>query len=201
MMRDGDVRQTLRDVLRQWHGPEPHARIVEEFGIGNGDVRVDLVAIDDWLHGYEIKSDADTLTRLPTQARRYSQVLDRVTLVVGERHHSRAKRLVPEWWGVMTAVPIRPGLVRLYPDRPGEANPQVDPFALAGLLWREEALEVLESMDALGGLRSRARPFLFNRMIQIFSLEELHGLVRGKLKSRTDWRLESEQVDDEASEP
>lgn len=195
MMRDGDVRATLRVMLPQWHGTEPHARIVEEFGIGNGDVRVDLVAIDDWLHGYEIKSDADTLSRLPTQAKRYGQVLDRVTLVVGERHHSTAKRMVPEWWGVMTAVPIRPGLVRLYPDRPAQPNPQVEPFAIAGLLWREEALEVLESMDALGGLKSRARPFLFNRLTQIFSLEELQALVRAKLKSRTDWRLDGEPLE------
>lgn len=190
MMRDGDVRATLRELLPQWHGPEPRARIVEEFGIGNGDVRVDLVAIDEWLHGYEIKSDADTLVRLPTQARRYSQALDRVTLVVGERHHSKARRLVPDWWGVMTAVPIRPGLVRLYPDRPPEANPLVDPFAVAGLLWREEALEALEAQDALGGLRSRARSFLYNRLIQVYSLEELQVLVRSRLKARTEWRTE-----------
>lgn len=190
MMRDGDVRATLRDLLPQWHGPEPGARIVEEFGIGNGEVRVDLVVIDEWLHGYEIKSDCDTLARLPTQARRYSEALDRVTLVVGERHHSKAKRLVPDWWGVMTAVPIRPGLVRLYPDRPPSPNPRVDPFAVAGLLWREEALEVLDALDALRGLRSRSRSFLFNRLIQIFSLEELRALVREKLRTRQDWRAE-----------
>lgn len=190
MMRDGDVRATLRDALRQWHGDESRARIVEEFGIGNGDVRVDLVAIDEWLHGYEIKSDADTLARLPTQARRYSQALDRVTLVVGERHHSKAKRMVPDWWGVMTAVPIRPGLVRLYPDRPAAPNPEVDPFAVASLLWREEALAILEGMDALGGLRSRARAFLFNRLTQVFSREELQTLVRSTLRYRTDWRSE-----------
>lgn len=192
MMRDGDVRATLRVVLPQWHGEEPQARIVEEFGIGNGDVRVDLVAIDELLHGYEIKSDLDTLARLPTQAKRYSQALDRVTLVVGERHHSKAKRMVPDWWGVMTAVPIRPGLVRLYPDRAPLPNPQLDPFAVASLLWREEALELLEAMDALGGLKSRARSFLYNRVTQVLSLDELRALVRDKLKARTDWRNEGE---------
>lgn len=189
MMRDGDVRATLRGLLPRWH---PEARVVEEFGIGNGDVRVDLVALDDWLHGYEIKSDMDTLARLPTQARRYSQALDRVTLVVGERHHSRARRMVPEWWGVKTAVPIRPGLVRLYPDREPEPNPQVDAYTVASLLWREEALELLEAMDALGGLRSTSRTFLYNRVTQVFSLEELRAFVRAKLKGRVDWRTDAD---------
>jgi len=155
------------------------------------------VAIDDWLHGYEIKSDLDTLARLPTQAKRYSQALDRVTLIVGERHHSRAKRMVPEWWGVKTAVPIRPGLVRLYPDREPLPNPQVDPFAVASLLWRSEALELLESMDALGGLKSKARAFLYNRVTQVFSLEELQAFVRAKLKSRTDWRTDEDPSDED----
>ena len=53
------------------------------------------------LHGYEIKSNRDRLTRLASQAETYSRVLDRVTLVVCPRHIEAALQLVPSWWGVL----------------------------------------------------------------------------------------------------
>jgi hypothetical protein len=49
--------------------------MLDEFGLEHGEVRVDVAVINGELHGYEIKSERDTLERLPRQVKAYSAVL------------------------------------------------------------------------------------------------------------------------------
>jgi hypothetical protein len=67
-------------------------------GIWSGSVRIDVAVINGELTGYELKSDRDTLERLPLQAELYSRVFDRLILVVGKRHAKKAIEHIPEWW-------------------------------------------------------------------------------------------------------
>lgn len=189
-MRDFDVRSTLREAIRAQHGPDFGPLILDELGICGGIVRADLAVIDDLMHGYEIKSDSDTVERLPHQAKAYGEVFDRATLVVGERLYSKARKLLPDWWGIMIAVPIRRGLVHLRQDRTAQDNPEVKPFEVAGLLWREELLGLLHEAEALEGLKSTAREFLQFRLTQVYERDELRIIVRNQLKERPDWRMD-----------
>lgn len=94
-MRDRDVRQALhRKVLKEHHG-DADTLVLDELGLRHGTCRVDIAVVNGYLHGYEIKSDSDTLERLPAQIATYGLVLDRATLVVGERHLEKAKPLIP----------------------------------------------------------------------------------------------------------
>ena len=43
----------------------------------------DIAVINCSIHGYEIKSDLDTLMRLPQQLEFYAMTLQKLTLVVG----------------------------------------------------------------------------------------------------------------------
>ena len=62
-------------------------KIINELGILHGEARIDLVVISDGvMHGYELKSDIDSLSRLPEQMRIYNTVFSKVTLVVGKKH-------------------------------------------------------------------------------------------------------------------
>ena len=81
-MRDRDVRQALTENLRALHDGAPDTHIRHELGLEHGQVFVDVVVINGELHGYELKSDSDTLDRLPRQVQAYSAVLDKATLVV-----------------------------------------------------------------------------------------------------------------------
>ena len=47
--------------------------ILDELGICRGRVRIDLTVVNGLLHGYEIKSERDTLARLETQADLYGR--------------------------------------------------------------------------------------------------------------------------------
>ena len=100
-IRDAEVRPALRRYLRRDKSAYSDMLLIEELGLCQGQARIDLLTVSGVLHGYEIKSNRDRLTRLASQAATYSRVLDRVTLVVCPRHIEAALQLVPKWWGVL----------------------------------------------------------------------------------------------------
>ena len=55
------------------------------------------------IHCFEIKSNENTLRRLPGQIEIYSRTLETVTLVVGNKHLEQALKVIPKWWGVVVA--------------------------------------------------------------------------------------------------
>ena len=154
-MRDLDIRRRLRTDGRL-HYQEPDTRIVEELGLCQGIARVDLAVVNGAIHGYEIKSERDTLYRLPTQAQIYGQVLDYVTIVTARAHAAKVRRVIPEWWGIWAAESDQ-GEIRLDAERDPLRNPEVNAFALAQLLWRDEALQALVDRGIAAGMRSKSR--------------------------------------------
>src|ERR1043166_9427743 len=128
-MRDRDVRAAVRQKLNAKYGSDPMTRIVEDMGVWSGSVRIDLAVINGELSGFELKSDRDTLERLPFQAALYSRVFDRVELIVGSHHAERAAAMVPDWWAVSVAS-MKNGVVHLRPmiGFSGTKNPAPDAF-------------------------------------------------------------------------
>lgn len=186
-MRDRDVRHALHDSLRREHAGELESTLfVDELGLC-GAVRVDVAVVNGALSGFELKSAADTLARLPKQVAIYSQVLDYSTLVVAENHLDKAARLLPTWWGC-TVARTHGEALWLDEIRPATFNPSIDPFALAQLLWREEALDALEGLDAAAGVRSKPRRDLWAKLVMETDLTTLRNIVRDSLKSRSGWR-------------
>ncbi|GAI41256.1 unnamed protein product, partial [marine sediment metagenome] len=163
--------------------------------IRHGAARIDLVVVNHQLHGYEIKSDLDSLRRLPDQIKAYSSVMDRVTLVVGYRHAYDVLRMVPEWWGVRLAEMKKgSGTVVLSDARPARNNPKVDMNAVATLLWRNEALAVLEEIGAASGVRSKRRSEIYRRLVNSSDPDFLRFKIRQQLKSRQGWRAVAQQM-------
>ncbi|MER9438359.1 sce7726 family protein [Mesorhizobium sp. M0322] len=185
-MRDKDVRLAVRNHLEALHKDDVNTRIVEEMGVWSGSVRVDLAVINGELSGFELKSDSDTLQRLPMQAGIYSRVFDQVTLVVGRRHAEKATDIIPSWWGVMVAEQTDAGVVLDY-HKCGSRNPSPDPILIAGLLWKEEALIVLEEHGLAAGWRSKPAKALHQRLAEELSFSDLSDEVRQALKSRVAW--------------
>lgn len=187
-MRDGDLRTALLRRLDRQHSHDTGSLILQELGLRHGAARVDVAVVNGSLHGYEIKSDSDSLVRLTRQARVYGSVLDRVTLVVGGRHAEAAIRMVPDWWGVQVAEMGPRGGVRFFSVRKAKNNPSQDPVAVAKLLWREEALELLRQLGAEKGFTSKPRAALYARLAEVARPEEIRARVRDRLRGRTGWR-------------
>jgi hypothetical protein len=145
------------------------------------------------LHGFELKSDRDTLARLPEQAEAYGRVFDRVTLVVGERHVRHAADLLPDWWGIRVAR-RESGRLEFSDWKLAVRNPSPDPASIVALLWREEALHFLEELGIAAGMRSKCRTEIYARLIGETELGVLCQRVRTCLRQRANWRSGATRV-------
>ena len=181
--RDVGVRPALREYLERQELAGSDTTLIEELGLCQGRARIDLATVTGVLHGYEIKSNRDRLSRLSSQAATYNRVLDYVTLVVGSRHIKAALRLVPRWWGVLLVRASTEG-ISIDPWRPAAENPGQDPRALVELLWRDDALELLECHNAAAGVRSKPRPAVWDRVCEVLDLPQIRSAVRYRLRAR-----------------
>jgi hypothetical protein len=193
-MRDSDVREAMHaKVLAEHHG-DPSTLVLDEFGVWYGLARVDIMVVNGRMHGYEIKSDRDTLARLPEQARIYSNVLDRVTLVVGMSHLEEARSMVPAWWGIKIATQGSRGAVHFSEERAPHSNPTIDPVAVAALLWCDELIEILAELNVARGVRGKSRDVMARRLASSLPLDQLRAKVRARLKQRPTSRSAAPQT-------
>ena len=182
-LRDSAIRAALRAKLQKEREQEPEAVVIEELGLCRGQVRLDVALVNGLLHGYEIKSDRDSLRRLHRQVDIYGKVLDCATLVVGDRFLTAAPGIVPPWWGVSHAEVTR-NRIKLRTVRRPRRNRHRDPRYLVEMLWSEHAMEILEQRDAARGVRHKSRRLIWDRVCERFSLEEIADAVRAGLKAR-----------------
>ncbi|WP_407353990.1 sce7726 family protein [Luteimonas sp. R10] len=191
----------MKNVISD-HVANPDTLVVEELGLNRGSCRVDVAVVNGLLHGYEIKSDADRLTRLPSQVESYSAVLDKATLVVSASHATRALPLIPEWWGVRIVTTGARGAVLIEPLRPARMNNGIEGAALALLLWRDELVAALTSLQIEKNKLRAPRAQLAQILADVLPLKQLRPLVREQVKRRTGWRCrELRQQRDEKSSP
>jgi hypothetical protein len=184
---DQQVRVALIKKLEIAHQTDPSTLVLEELGLCKGISRVDIAVINGSIHGYEIKSERDTLNRLHSQQETYSKIFDKVTIIVGQQHLQKVYKAVPPWWGIEVASADQE-VMSFDPIRESDFNPCIDPFAVVQLLWREEALEVLKSIGLARGMNTKPRAVIWTKLVAHMSLEEICSTVRACLKSRGNWR-------------
>ncbi len=192
-MKDCDIRQVLLSDLERKYGNDPDTIVVEELGLCQGESRIDIAVINGTMHGIEIKSDEDTLKRLPIQMEFYNRSFDTVTLVVGSKHLKSARQIIPKWWGVVEAKE-NGNETTLTKRRKDRKNPKLDPEAIVQLLWRDEAIEILKRRNLQHGYISKTKWEIFDRLIEKLSVFEIQSEVRNHLKSRENWRSDLQPV-------
>lgn len=186
-MRDREIRLALHELLLAEHRNDRNTLVLDELGLCQGAVRADVAVVNGSLAGFEIKSDRDTLERLPRQVEIYERVFDYVTLIVGKKHATGISKKIPSYWGIVVVSGSAAGL-SLKTRRTAKRNKKVDPYAVARLLWREEALEMLARHELDKGLRSKPRRELWQALATGLATEELSDEVRKTLRARADWR-------------
>lgn len=186
LLSERRIRDALIQHLENQHRDNSAALIIEEMVLAIGAGRVDLAVANGNLHAFEIKSDFDRLERLVTQAPLYSASFDAVTLVCGPKLAAAATAWVPDWWELMVVDPTPSGL-RLRTERPSRLNPSLDPMAVAGLLWKSEALALLPPHRA-HRLRHRPRAGAWSALAELMGPAELSRTVAETLRERQGWR-------------
>lgn len=192
-LNDRCIRDALKRKLSLRYSNDSNTMIIEELGLKHGSSRIDIAVVNGLIQGYEIKSDKDTLTRLPYQQQIYDSVLDKVTLIVAFRHAYSAIKLLPDWWGIKIAEMGPRGGIKFHNLRKAAINPQVDKLSLAKLLWKQEALEILSEVKSTKGFVSKPKLVIYKELCESIELSELKEKVREKLRGRSNWRVDSRQ--------
>lgn len=186
-MRDLDVRVALNKEIVNLFPRDPDTLVINELGICQGIARVDIAVINGKIHGFEIKSESDTLERLPSQLEVFNRVLETMTIVTGEKHLGKVKKLIPKWWGIIKVSQIN-NAVCFEQLRKSRKNPGVDPLSLVQLLWHNEAKSILEHNNIFKGLKSKPRRLLWSALADHLPPKKLSDIVRTTLKNRDSLR-------------
>jgi len=188
---DKMIRSALREKLENYCELDAPIKIIDELGVLHGEARIDLAVIyQGTIHGFEVKSDVDSLSRLPEQMKIYNSVFSKITLVVGKKHIFEAIKIIPEWWGIsMAKIANADKTVLLYEIRKADLNPAQDSVSVARLLWKDEAISMLEDIDEASGVRSKTRALIYKKIAEVFDRTTLNTKVNEYLCAREDWRV------------
>ena len=167
LLRDADIRDGLCFFLEEKYGK---VRFFEEMRIGSSRADIVMVA-EDGLVGIEIKSDADSYSRLPRQIRDYDGFFERNILVAGSTHAFHAAEHIPPHRGIFI-VNQEGGSLDWYELRAPRKNRNAALKKRLGLLWRREMAQIQEK-NGLFAYRKKSRAFVERYLLGSLSPEKL----------------------------
>ena len=178
VLLDADIREPLFFYLEQYYGK---VRFLEEKVTGKA--RADVVMVlPDKVCGIEIKSDADSYTRLAAQVRNYDKYYDENYLVVGSSHALHASEHVPEYWGIISVELIK-GEVEFYRVREAKTNPKAKLRNKMSLLWKSEFSHILAE-NKMPKYAQKSKKFISEKLIDKVPEETLHIQISEELFER-----------------
>jgi type III secretion system FlhB-like substrate exporter len=189
-MYDKLIRESL---IRQISASDPDAVIFEELPLSRGDGRADCAAVNGHLSGYEIKSDSDSLRRLPGQISQYDRIFEFSSVVTTKRHLLGVRRLLPRHWGILLACDSS-GSIEIRTLRQAKRNKAPDATAVLKLLWRNEVIKIAkEHAVVLSDPRCLVSSLWADVLAQLPS-QQIIDAVRGLLKLRNRSQSVSPQI-------
>lgn len=183
---DKDIREPLFDYLEEKYGK---VRIIEEKQIGKHRTDV-LVVTETFLMGIEIKSDADTYTRLEGQVKEYNKYFDYNWVVVGTKHAHHIEEHVPPFWGIIT-VERNGDEVDFYELRKALINPKCKLNNKLSILWRRELVNIQEKYH-LPSYKQKSKKFVQEKILEKIDHDELNLEISRELFDRDYTTIEEE---------
>lgn len=182
MLYDRNIREPLFEFLEERYGK---IRILEEKQMGRS--RADIIMVlPKAVAGIEIKSDADTYSRLKRQVKDYDLFFDYNYVAVGSSHGFHIEEHVPSWWGIITAEAVRDGRedkIDFYLLREAKANPKRNLKRKLGLLWRPELAHIQE-INGMARYREKSKAFVVDKILQKIPEELLAEQISEELFQR-----------------
>jgi hypothetical protein len=183
-MRDADIRRVLRKSHLSKFIADKESKVVNELGVGNMDAIIDMAVINGSLHGFEIKSEYDTLNRLPRQLSAYCKTFDYLTIISAKKHLPHLLNLLPNWCGIIIVGN------KLKEYRKPKKNIDTDNYSVAQLLWKNEAIEILNECGIHKGIKYKTKQVLWSLLANSLDKGTLSLKVREKIKIRANWKFE-----------
>jgi hypothetical protein len=187
-MNDPQIRRAFHGTFLHKEHAESNTLIVDELGLEHGKCRADIAVINGHLNGFEIKSEKDSLCRLANQVKIYSAVFDNASLVLAERHLKEASYLVPDWWGLILVTGDSTNGLHFSSIKSPQQNTNIEDYAVAQLLWRDEVQEILLNLGMKGKQLREIRANLYRYLTERMNSQDIRRLVIEHLRKRRNWR-------------
>lgn len=180
LLKDKDIREPLFTYLEERYGK---VRIFEEKNIGMNSRADVFLVLEDRLVGIEIKSDADSYTRLAGQVEDYDRCFDENIVVVGSTHGAHIEQHVPMHWGILTVEQDENGRCDFYILREPQKNPNLKMTEKIRLLWRPELANIQARHD-LFKYPGKSKLFVQEYLIKTLEPDLLHREISHELFER-----------------
>ena len=167
----------------------PDTIVIDELGIEHGKQRIDIAVLNGELHGYEIKSSKDNLSRLKDQLASYIKYFEKLTIVTAEIHLNKVLEMAPTWVEIIIASKGERGAIHFKKIRGASVNHNVKVNSLLHLLWKKEALELLSHVGVKEPYHKKSRVSIYERISREISFKEALEWTKRSFNNRTNWRF------------
>lgn len=196
---DIDIRKIVHQYLYLSYIHDPTTKILHEFSLPFGEAIIDIAVLNQSLVGFEIKSDFDTLARLPVQIGYYNQIFDKIILVTTKKWLSKTIDLLPDWWGIYLLVNNCSLLSNsiteeiLYKSNDGiilkrvrepQKNAKINLEYRLQLLWKKELIKILELYCLPSKYRYKTKQDIRGILLDTISAEELKIWINFCIRQR-----------------
>ena len=182
MLKDKDIREPLFDFFDEKFGK---VRIIEEKQIAKSRADVMLV-LEETLVGVEIKSDADTYTRLARQIKDYNKFFDYNYVVVGSSHSKHIDEHIREYWGIIVATEDEGDIKFQILREPGINKRAQKTYKMKrklSILWSPELARIQE-INNMPKYKQKSKDFVITKIMEKVPWELLHKQISEELFQR-----------------
>jgi hypothetical protein len=187
-MTDRVVRTAFHQTILKNSNEDRFSFVLNEFGLKNGTNRADIAVLNGKLIGYEIKTEKDTLTRLPSQVNAYNEVFDSVFLITTNKHLHKVKKIIPDWWGIYQIHQNNVFELSFSCHRKGKINREKNTYGIAQLLWKEELSDFLFNKFGLQINPRVNKHQMYEFIAAKCTPTEFGKVALAYLKKRSGWR-------------
>lgn len=180
-LREIDIKAALAEFLISRSMLCDDAVLINEMVVGDYQRRVDFAVANGCLHAYEIKSDADNLSRIEGQVGTYLEYFDKVTVVTGRKYALQVLSKTPPEVEVL-AFELKDGVVGFKRIRRGKRSDVTHKSSLIELLTRAQLVRFL-AMKGEQGVSKLNRRSAEERVYQ-YPINQLRGFVLGAVKNK-----------------
>lgn len=139
--------------------------VIAAFEIRTNESRLDFLRINGQSISYEIKSEVDNLVKLEKQVLHYSELFEFNNVVVGKKHLSKVREVLPFEYGIL--IEENGGL---FEKRKAKKNRNISPERQLNIFTKKEINQFFKT-DKKSALNS-------------FSSKEINSIFKEALKSR-----------------
>ena len=181
MLNDAHIRVGLKKFIAN-RGNKPRL-LIEELRIHDGNAIADVVAVYDFMHGYEIKGCTDKVSRIKTQADFYNKSFPYLTLVTTSNHLAWALDNLDPFWGIIVASSGESG-VKLNYHRGAKTNPYFDIELSLSMLWKEELLDIGHHINASQIKKHDSRSTLASKIFPVLNKKVTAAMISDTMVKR-----------------